>query len=79
VISSPTNILKYIGILGKEAWIVTDFFLLSVSWQLLEDDGDLWLKSIRHYSVMKYGDKNVLIGGLRRHLAVKVADFKGSR
>lgn len=27
VISSPTNILKYIGILGKEAWIVTDLFL----------------------------------------------------
>jgi len=79
VISSPTNILEYAGILGKEAWMVTASSSLSASWRVLEDDRDVWFKSVKHYSVMKYGDKNALIEGLSRDLATRIAEFKGSR
>jgi hypothetical protein len=63
VISAPTNVLEYAGILGKEAWMLTASSSLSASWRIADRDrGDIWFDTVKHYNASKEGGKDLVIG-----------------
>jgi hypothetical protein len=79
VISSPTNILEYAGILGKESWMVTASSSLSANWRIVSEDGrDAWFRSVKHYSALKLGGKEAVIRCVRDDLNSRSLEFQNS-